>query len=89
MSFEKNQDHCQLVQMSTDERLMADYAGTGLTVGRHPVAYRRDELRRQHILSAEDLRDRADGEIVRMAGCVIGRQRPGTAKGVHLHLDGR
>jgi DNA-directed DNA polymerase III (polc) len=70
-----------LVQMSTEERLMADYAGTGLTVGRHPIAYRRDELRRQHILSAEDLRHRADGEIVRIAGCVIARQRPGTAKG--------
>jgi error-prone DNA polymerase len=70
-----------LVQMSTEERLMADYAGTGLTVGRHPMAYHRDELRRQHILSAEDLRYRADGEIVRIAGCVIARQRPGTAKG--------
>jgi error-prone DNA polymerase len=70
-----------LVQMSTEERLMADYAGTGLTVGKHPMAYRRDELRRQHILSAEDLRHRADGEIVRIAGCVIARQRPGTAKG--------
>jgi error-prone DNA polymerase len=70
-----------LQQMSTKERLAADYAGTGLTIGRHPMAYRRPELRRQHVLSAEELRSRRDGEFVRTAGCVIARQRPGTAMG--------
>jgi error-prone DNA polymerase len=70
-----------LQQMSTDERLAADYAGTGLTIGRHPMAYRRDELRMQRVLSAKELRSRKDGEFVRTAGCVIARQRPGTAKG--------
>jgi error-prone DNA polymerase len=67
--------------MSTKERLAADYAGTGLTIGKHPMAYRRPELRRQHVLSAEELRSRRDGEFVRTAGCVIARQRPGTAMG--------
>jgi error-prone DNA polymerase len=43
--------------------------------------YRRAELRRRKILSAEELRSRRDGEFVRTAGCVIARQRPGTAKG--------
>jgi error-prone DNA polymerase len=42
---------------------------------------RRPELRRQGILTAEELRQRKDGEFVRAAGCVIARQRPGTAKG--------
>lgn len=70
-----------LRQMSTEERLIADYAGTGLTVGKHPMAYRRETLRRENILSAKELRDRRDGEYVRAAGCVIARQRPGTAKG--------
>jgi error-prone DNA polymerase len=70
-----------LNQMSIEERLIADYAGTGLTVGKHPMAYRRDDLRRQQILSAEELRNRTDGEHVRTAGCVIARQRPGTAMG--------
>ena len=70
-----------LQQMSTEERLVADYAGTGLTVGKHPMHYRRTELRRQCILSAQELRLRKDGEIVRTAGCIIARQRPGTAKG--------
>jgi len=70
-----------LQQMSTEERLIADYAGTGLTIGKHPMAYRRPDLRRQEILSAAELRNRRDGEFVRVAGCVIARQRPGTAKG--------
>jgi error-prone DNA polymerase len=70
-----------LRQMSTEERLIADYAGTGLTTGKHPMAYRREELRRKRILSAEELQNRRDGEFVRTAGCVIARQRPGTAKG--------
>ena len=59
----------------------ADYAGTGLTIGKHPMAYRREELRRDRILSAEELRTCRDGEFVRTAGCVIARQRPGTAMG--------
>ena len=70
-----------LRQMSTEERLIADYAGTGLTIGKHPMAYRRLDLRRQEILSAEELKNRRDGEFVRTAGCVIARQRPGTAMG--------
>jgi error-prone DNA polymerase len=70
-----------LRQMNVEERLVADYAGTGLTVGRHPMAYRRAELRRANILSAEELKIRKHGEFVRTAGCVIARQRPGTAKG--------
>jgi error-prone DNA polymerase len=46
------------------------------------MSYRRDELRAQGVLSAEELRKRKDGEFVRTAGCVIARQRPGTAKGI-------
>jgi error-prone DNA polymerase len=70
-----------LRQMRTEERLIADYAGTGLTIDKHPMAYRRSELRSQQVLSAKELQTRKDGEFVRTAGCVIARQRPGTAKG--------
>jgi error-prone DNA polymerase len=70
-----------LRQMNTEERLVADYAGTGLTIGKHPMYYRRSELRRRNVLSAEELRTSKDGDLVRTAGCVIARQRPGTAKG--------
>ncbi len=74
-------DNSPLRQMTTEERLVADYSGTGVTVGRHPMAYRREELRRRRILSAQELQAHRDGAYVRAAGCVIARQRPGTAKG--------
>jgi len=73
-----------LARMSTEERLVSDYAGTGLTVGRHPMHYRRAEMRRQGVCSAHDLEFCKDGQHVRTAGCVIVRQRPGTAKGFNF-----
>jgi len=81
-------ENLPLQQMNIEERLVADYAGTGLTVGKHPMYYRRAELRSQHVLSAAELRHCIDGEYVRTAGCVIARQRPGTAKGfVFLSME--
>jgi len=74
-------DPSPLAQMTAEERLVADYAGTGLTTGKHPMAYRRAALRRERVLTAEELHHHRDGEWVRAAGCVIARQRPGTAKG--------
>jgi error-prone DNA polymerase len=70
-----------LEAMTDTERLVADYSGTGLTVGRHPMQFRRQALRAQGILAAADLQQRPNGAWVRSAGCVIARQRPGTAKG--------
>jgi error-prone DNA polymerase len=77
-----------LAQMTPEERLVADFHGTGLTVGPHPMSYRRADLRRARILSAQDLKRVPHGRHVRVAGCVIARQRPGTAKGfVFLSLE--
>jgi error-prone DNA polymerase len=77
-----------LRQMTTEERLAADYAGTGLTTGPHPMAYTRAELRAEGIFSARELEALRSGKYVRVAGCVIARQRPGTAKGfVFLSLE--
>jgi error-prone DNA polymerase len=74
--------------MTSDERLAADYGGTGLTTGPHPMAYCRAMLRSEGILSATDLPERQSNQLVRIAGCVIARQRPGTAKGfVFLSLE--
>ena len=74
--------------MSTQERLFADFRGTGLTVGRHPMAHRRRELDGIGVRRAADLKGIPDGRLVRVAGCVIVRQRPGTAKGfVFLSLE--
>jgi error-prone DNA polymerase len=77
-----------LQPMTTEERLVADFHGTGMTVGPHPMAYHRVELRKQGIRSAAELHTIADGTWVRVAGSVIARQRPGTAKGfVFLSLE--
>jgi error-prone DNA polymerase len=71
-----------LYRMEIEERLIADYHGTGLTVGPHPMAYRRTALRNLGICSAAELRQQPHGKKAVVAGCVITRQRPGTAKGL-------
>jgi error-prone DNA polymerase len=74
--------------MTVDERLAADFAGTGVTLGPHPMALRRRALARAGVVGAADLQRRPDGIRVRVAGSVIVRQRPGTAKGfVFLSLE--
>jgi error-prone DNA polymerase len=74
--------------MTAHERLAADFAGTGVTLGPHPMALRRHALARAGILRATDLRYQPDGTRVHIAGSVIVRQRPGTAKGfVFLSLE--
>jgi error-prone DNA polymerase len=74
--------------MTPPERLMADYAGTSLTIGPHPLALRRAELAMRGVLRAIDLPRGRHGRRVRVAGAVITRQRPGTAKGfVFLTLE--
>jgi len=70
-----------LSQMTDEERLVTDFHGTGLTVGRHPMAHRRTEWNGMNIKRACDLKAIPDGRFARIAGCVIARQRPGTAKG--------
>ncbi len=71
-----------LSRMNTEERLVADFHGTGMTVGPHPMAYRREELRKMGISSSAELRRIRHGKSAVVAGCVITRQRPGTAKGL-------
>jgi error-prone DNA polymerase len=77
-----------LREMTASERLVADYAGTGVTLGPHPMALRRAELAARGVRRALDLATGRDGERVQVAGSVIVRQRPGTAKGfVFLSLE--
>jgi error-prone DNA polymerase len=88
LSVVKPDDFCPLKPMTESERLVADYASMGLTIGRHPMALRREELAMRGILRAIDLKSARQGRRVRMAGMVITRQRPGTAKGfVFLTLE--
>ena len=77
-----------LRQMTLEERLVADFAGTGVTVGRHPMAFHRERLRGMDIRTAAELATLRNRLMVRVAGAVIARQRPGTAKGfVFLSLE--
>jgi len=74
--------------MDPEERLVADFRGTGLTVGPHPMAYHRARMDAIGVLKASDLAGIPNGEYLRIGGCVIARQRPGTAKGfVFLSLE--
>jgi error-prone DNA polymerase len=77
-----------LLAMTTEERLVSDFSGTGLTVGPHPMAYHRAEMNRCGVIRAADLRALPDGMYARIAGAVIARQRPGTAAGfIFLSLE--
>jgi len=77
-----------LQRMTPEERLLADFNGTGMTVGPHPMGYHRQKMKRLGVLTAAELRDVPNGRQVRIAGAVICRQRPGTAKGfVFLSIE--
>ncbi len=67
---------------SEGEEIAADYAGLGLTLGRHPLALLRQSLEKLGLIAAQRLRMRPHGSKARAAGLVTCRQRPDTASGV-------
>jgi error-prone DNA polymerase len=71
-----------LPAMEPLEETVADYAGTSMTVGPHVLAHLRKELAGRGVRSAAELRQARSGSRVKIAGHVIVRQRPGTAKGL-------
>lgn len=68
--------------MSTSEHVVHDYAAIALSLKAHPVSFIREKLDQLHILSAKQITEANDGNIVKVAGLVLVRQRPGTAGGV-------
>ncbi|MEN8144893.1 MAG: OB-fold nucleic acid binding domain-containing protein, partial [Gemmatimonadota bacterium] len=68
--------------LTQQERIMADYRCLGLSAEGHPMEGLRAELDRRGVTSAAGLASRKNGDRVRVAGLVICRQRPGSAKGV-------
>ncbi|HSE33323.1 MAG TPA: error-prone DNA polymerase [Pyrinomonadaceae bacterium] len=84
----ENDGDSPLMAMTLPERMDADFRGTGLTIGKHPVAYHRAELNKLGAMRAVDISKLRNGTSVRVGGWVIVRQRPGTAKGfVFLTLE--
>jgi error-prone DNA polymerase len=68
--------------MGDAEHVVHDYATTSLSLKAHPISFIRDKLRMLHICSKEELGQVKDGQLVKVAGLVLVRQRPGTAGGV-------
>jgi error-prone DNA polymerase len=79
--LEPQQELSPLEVMTQQERIVADFRGTGMTVGIHPMGLRREELNHRGVLSAAAVKHARHGSLVRIAGSVICRQRPGTEKG--------
>ncbi|MBI1284752.1 MAG: DNA polymerase III subunit alpha [Thiobacillus sp.] len=72
----------ELFPLTEGQDLVADYASLGLSLGRHPLALLRDRLQRDRLVTAAELGRSPHGRLVRAAGLVLNRQRPGTASGV-------
>ncbi len=83
-AVEKHKEKAPLEPMTATERLQADFEGTGVTTGPHPMALLRTSV--PHVTRAIDLWKGRHGQDVIIAGMVICRQRPGTAKG-HVFIS--
>jgi len=71
-----------LPEMMLSEHVVHDYASTSLSLKAHPVSFIREKLQLLHITSTADLSSLRDGDPIKVAGLVLVRQRPGTAKGI-------
>jgi len=71
-----------LPQMAPDEQVLADYNTAGLSLRAHPMEFERPQLDRWGIVPASRLGALRNGRFVRVAGIVLVRQRPGTARGI-------
>jgi error-prone DNA polymerase len=82
VSPEPSADISWLPEASPQEEMLADLRATSVTTGPHPISFLRPMLEREGIISAAELAKKQDGERVRVAGVVVVRQRPATAKGI-------
>lgn len=76
------EENINLPEPSLAENLVADYRQLGHTLRTHPLALLRDRLKQKRFVSALDLKGAGDRAVIRSAGIVVGRQRPGTASGI-------
>src|SRR5688572_27049100 len=71
-----------LPEMTLYEESIAEFRGTSMTTGPHPISFVRAELERRQVVPAAALAAYSDGTRARIGGMVVVRQRPGTAKGL-------
>ena len=71
-----------LPEASEGETILTDYASLGFSLGRHPLALLREQLTQRRFLAADTLQHLPHAALVRAAGIVTCRQRPGTASGI-------
>jgi error-prone DNA polymerase len=76
------EDFLELPAAPEGEEIVFDYASTGLTLRRHPLALLRPMLSKKRLLTAQTLRDLPNGALARACGIVTVRQQPQTAHGV-------
>lgn len=77
-----------LTPMNPGQRTFADFSNSGVSIGVHPMAHFRNRVQEMGVMDAATAKAQRDGMLLRVAGCVITRQRPGTAKGfVFLSLE--
>jgi error-prone DNA polymerase len=68
--------------MSLSQQVLADYQTLGMSLKAHPLSFHRKELDEIGVLNSEGLSKVRNGRMVRVAGLVLVRQRPSTAKGI-------
>jgi len=74
--------------MTPEQRTSADFSNSGLSIGKHPMAYYRGRMREMGVMDAATAKEQRNGMVLKVGGCVITRQRPGTAKGfVFMSLE--
>ena len=71
-----------LPEMTISQHVVQDYAALSLSIKAHPVSFVREKLQQLHIVSCNELNALKNGDPIKVAGLVLVRQRPGTAKGV-------
>jgi error-prone DNA polymerase len=79
---EGHEPHVELTPMTEGREVVEDYRSKGLTLRQHPISFLREELRRQRIHRCSAIRMMRDGHRLTVAGMVLVRQKPGSAKGV-------
>ena len=81
-STELNESAMDLKPMTEGREVVEDYGTVGLSLRAHPVSFLRPELKVAGIVTCEDIGRARDGRTLKVAGLVLVRQRPGSAKGV-------